>query len=504
MTRSFFLSILWFALSGAALAAPGQIAHQGRLLDGDDLPVDGVHSLRFALYDDTDTLVWEETHTVDLINGFYSAILGADDSGNPLDTSLLAGSPLTLEITVDGGDPMEPRQDLVSVPYAILATTSTHVDGGTVDATEIRINGDVVVDTGGAWVGETPSVDWTEINGVPLGFADDLDADTLLDLSCQDGEIAAWDDGLLEWVCALDLDTLLTEAEVETYLTNGALDLDAGTTLGGAAISTGAHTVDTDTQLSEADVDAMADNNGYSTGAHTVDTDTQLSEAQVDAFADNNGYSMGAHTVDTDTQLSEAQVDAFADNNGYSTGVHTVDTNTQLSEGQVETYVTNGALDLDSGTTLGGAAISTGAHTSAGPGTVFYTRCAWTENPHSSIGSCTPPACPTTSGWSDLGITGNVKTETTAYGYHNSEHPESAGYQERACHSSTSYAVVTTRCAWTGSSDSTIGTCTPPACPSGWSDLGATGNVKTAVMGYGYWNSTHFGSAGYQERTCLQ
>ena len=167
MTRALLLPTLWFAFSGAALAVPGQLAHQGRLLDADETPLDGVHSLRFALYNDTDTVVWEETHTVDIINGFYSAILGADEGGNPLDTSMLAGGALTLEITLDGGDPLEPRQALLSVPYAILATTSTNLDGGTVDATEIRVNGEVVVDTGGAWVGETPSVNWIEINGVP-------------------------------------------------------------------------------------------------------------------------------------------------------------------------------------------------------------------------------------------------------------------------------------------------------------------------------------------------
>jgi len=43
-------------------------------------------------------------------------------------------------------------------------------------------------------------------------------------------------------------------------------------------------------------------------------------------------------------------------------GPHTVNTDTQLSEAQVEGFITNGAIDLDAGTTLGGAAISTGPH----------------------------------------------------------------------------------------------------------------------------------------------
>ena len=47
---------------------------------------------------------------------------------------------------------------------------------------------------------------------------------------------------------------------------------------------------DLNTQLTEAQVDNFVANNGYSTGAHTVDTNTQLTEAQVDAFVANNGY----------------------------------------------------------------------------------------------------------------------------------------------------------------------------------------------------------------------
>lgn len=47
----------------------------------------------------------------------------------------------------------------------------------------------------------------------------------------------------------------------------------------------------------------------------------------LDAYLSSKNYSVGAHTVDTNTQLNEAQVDAFVANNGYSTGAHTVDTN---------------------------------------------------------------------------------------------------------------------------------------------------------------------------------
>ena len=48
-------------------------------------------------------------------------------------------------------------------------------------------------------------------------------------------------------------------------------------------------------------------------GVHTIDTNTQLSQAQVDAINLALGYVKGAHTVDTNTQLSNAQVLAITD-----------------------------------------------------------------------------------------------------------------------------------------------------------------------------------------------
>jgi hypothetical protein len=69
-----------------------------------------------------------------------------------------------------------------------------------------------------------------------------VDTDTLADLACSDGQVAKKVSGV--WDCAVDVDTdtdtRLNEAQVENYVTNGALDLAAGTTLNGAGIQTGA------------------------------------------------------------------------------------------------------------------------------------------------------------------------------------------------------------------------------------------------------------------------
>ena len=212
----------------------------------------------------------------------------------------------------------------------------------------------------------------------------------------------------------------LTEAEVDAYAdNNGYLEVEvdgsitneiqdislSGTDLSissGSTIDLSSIDTDTNTQLTEAQVDAFANNNGYlltevdgsvtnelqtisKTGSTVTlsdgggsftdtDTNTQLTEAQVDAFADNNGYletevdgsitnelqtltDNGAtfslsnsggtvtKTVDTNTQLTEAQVDAFADNNGYNEVIGTdSDINTSGSYVVDQIYMTDGVV----------------------------------------------------------------------------------------------------------------------------------------------------------------
>ncbi|MBR9676160.1 hypothetical protein GOV05_04070 [Candidatus Woesearchaeota archaeon] len=141
----------------------------------------------------------------------------------------------------------------------------------------------------------------------------------------------------------VDTDTVLTLAQIEAmgFVTgNHTIDTDTNTQLSQPDIEdmgfvTGEHTVDTDTntQLSQPDIEDM----GFVTGEHTVDTDTntQLSEADVDAFVANNGYLTSY--IDTNTQLTQGEIEAM----DFVTGPHTVDTDTQLSEAQVDAFVAN-------------------------------------------------------------------------------------------------------------------------------------------------------------------
>jgi hypothetical protein len=378
-------------LLSTAHAIPTQLGHQGRLLDADGLPAEGLHTLDFGLYDAAEegTLLWSELHEVDLINGYYSLVLGADELDNPLEDTLFEEDELYLELTVDEDEELEPRQALNAVPYARRAGTATNVSGGFVDASEIRIDGAMVVDTDGNWVGPAPGIDWSDISGIPDDFSDAEDADTWLseeevDEFCNNNGYAfAADLSAIATTGSYidladipeDVDTWLSEEEVDEFCNNNgyalSVDLSAIATSGSYDDLSGVPT-DADTQLSEDEVDAFCNNNGYALSADLsaiatsgsyddlsgvpADADTQLSEDEVDTMVSNNGYSTGSHTTDTNTQLSEGEVDTMVSNNGYSTGSHTADTNTQLSESTVETYVTNGAIDLASGSTIGGSA----------------------------------------------------------------------------------------------------------------------------------------------------
>ncbi|MEE2750922.1 MAG: hypothetical protein VX519_05800 [Myxococcota bacterium] len=162
--RTLILPLL--ALSPAALAAPGHLGHQGRLLDENGMPMEGTHALDFRLYDaaESGNILWEETHEVEVLNGYYSLVLGADEANNPIDTSLLSDNDLFLELTVDSGDALSPRQAFSAVPFARVAGLAENLSGGTVDASEVRVNGNLVVDGSGVWVGADPQLTEAEVD----------------------------------------------------------------------------------------------------------------------------------------------------------------------------------------------------------------------------------------------------------------------------------------------------------------------------------------------------
>ena len=81
-----------------------------------------------------------------------------------------------------------------------------------------------------------------------------------------------------------------------------------------------------------------------------------------------------------------------------------------------------------------GAGIAERACESPNSYTVLNTRCSWTGDIAPDIEDCAPPSCPL--GWTDLGITGNIKTSAwgqTEYPSTLKTYTGSTGYSERTC-----------------------------------------------------------------------
>lgn len=168
------LTSLLLSLTLSANAVPLQLTQQGRLLDGSGASVTGVHTLTFRVYTDANggSVLWSESLSVQFNNGYYATILGTNDD---LDSDTLLNYPVYLEVQLDANAPMTPRQAINSAPYAQIAGIAESVQGGPVDADTISIQGSTVVDSTGTWVGQPVTPLWTNVQGIPSGFADDVD-----------------------------------------------------------------------------------------------------------------------------------------------------------------------------------------------------------------------------------------------------------------------------------------------------------------------------------------
>lgn len=120
------------------LAQPEYINYQGRVNDGAGQPLaTGNYTIEFRVYDDPVlaepvNLVWgpfildgatAEGHgpAVSIINGRFNVILGPGDTASRSIRNAFAGENRFLELRVNGGSPILPRQQFLSTPYAIKA-----------------------------------------------------------------------------------------------------------------------------------------------------------------------------------------------------------------------------------------------------------------------------------------------------------------------------------------------------------------------------------------------
>lgn len=103
-------------------AVPTRIPFQGYLTDDLDAPIDNTVSMSVSLFDalTAGTLVWgPEVHSVDVSEGIFQVELGETVALDPADFQ--GNAALYLAVTVDGGDELSPRTQLLAAPFAMNA-----------------------------------------------------------------------------------------------------------------------------------------------------------------------------------------------------------------------------------------------------------------------------------------------------------------------------------------------------------------------------------------------
>jgi len=84
---------------------------------------DGTYSMVFAVYDAVNggTALWSETNTsVQVKNGLFSVLLG---SVNNLPANIFSNGPRWFGVKVGSDPEMLPRQQIASVPFAMISQT---------------------------------------------------------------------------------------------------------------------------------------------------------------------------------------------------------------------------------------------------------------------------------------------------------------------------------------------------------------------------------------------
>ena len=134
------ITIVIMPAATALAGAPGLLNYQGFLADGEGTALDSTIAMNFAIYDavTVGNVLWSETHgSVIVTAGSFSVILG---ESVPIDDSVFAGAQRWLAVTV-GGETIDPRTRLTSVPYSSHVATVDSAQGGTILG-EVIIKGD--------------------------------------------------------------------------------------------------------------------------------------------------------------------------------------------------------------------------------------------------------------------------------------------------------------------------------------------------------------------------
>ena len=141
MKKLIFIFLLGM-LSSTLWAQPDYFNYQGLLKDNVGDPLDsGSYTMEFNIYDAAlnGTLIWgpfifddgvEEGHSrlVQVSNGQFNVILGPTDTGGRNLADVFSGDSAFVQLSVNGGDPILPRQQILSTPYSFKAATAATLE----------------------------------------------------------------------------------------------------------------------------------------------------------------------------------------------------------------------------------------------------------------------------------------------------------------------------------------------------------------------------------------
>ncbi|MDP2345217.1 MAG: hypothetical protein Q8O67_30010 [Deltaproteobacteria bacterium] len=168
MITALVAAVAALASTGAA-ALPEVVSYAARI-ENDAGPFDGTLSVTFQLFDASTAgaLLWgENVASSVVVDGDLVHELGSIE---PLDDTVLERDALFLSVTING-DTLEPRVALRAVPYALKALEAESLSGLTAD--------DVATDDEVAAAVAARVVAFAQLSGVPAGFADNVDNDTI-------------------------------------------------------------------------------------------------------------------------------------------------------------------------------------------------------------------------------------------------------------------------------------------------------------------------------------
>ena len=112
----------------------------------------GTANTTFKLYSAATggSALWTETIALSFDGGHYSVTLGATTD---LEYSYIDGSDLWLGITIEGANEFAPRSRITSTLYSMRAGIADEVDGPVNAQDGLQINGTTIIDANGNWVG---------------------------------------------------------------------------------------------------------------------------------------------------------------------------------------------------------------------------------------------------------------------------------------------------------------------------------------------------------------